>query len=258
MEIGAITGYIDVAQIVLYVFWIFFAYLIWYLHGENKREGYPLVSDLTERTSRVSPQGFPAIPSPKTFNLADGSSIQMPDFRGDARSLAMAPAAPHPGAAFEPTGNPMHDGVGPASWSERKDVPDLTVHGTPKLVPMRLAEGFHVAEEDPDPRGMTVVGADGVEAGKVSEVWVDRAEYLIRYLEVDVTGTGSRLLPMTMLRINDKRGLVTVRSILGAQFAGVPAHASPDQVTRLEEDKISAYYAGGTLYATPARAEPIL
>ena len=32
-----ITGYIDVAQIVLYVFFAFFIGLIYYLHGENKR-----------------------------------------------------------------------------------------------------------------------------------------------------------------------------------------------------------------------------
>ena len=45
MEIGAITEYVDVAQVVLYVFWIFFFLVIFYLHTENKREGYPLVTD---------------------------------------------------------------------------------------------------------------------------------------------------------------------------------------------------------------------
>ena len=29
-------------------------------------------------------------------------------------------------------------------------------------------------------------------------------------------------------------------------------------MTKLEEDKIMAYFAGGNLYATPARAEPLL
>ena len=49
METGAITGYIDVAQLVLYAFWIFFVGLIFYLRREDKREGYPLVSDRTVR-----------------------------------------------------------------------------------------------------------------------------------------------------------------------------------------------------------------
>jgi hypothetical protein len=42
MGTGAITGYVDAAQVVLYVFWIFFAGLIVYLIREGKREGYPL------------------------------------------------------------------------------------------------------------------------------------------------------------------------------------------------------------------------
>ena len=49
MGTGAITGYIDVAQIALYVFWGFFAALIYYLHQEDKREGYPLESDRSDR-----------------------------------------------------------------------------------------------------------------------------------------------------------------------------------------------------------------
>ena len=36
------TSYIDVAQVVLYGFWVFFAGLIFYLRTEDKREGYPL------------------------------------------------------------------------------------------------------------------------------------------------------------------------------------------------------------------------
>ena len=55
MQTGAITGYIDVAQVALYAFWIFFAGLIFYLRKEDKREGYPLV---TERPGYFL-EGFP-------------------------------------------------------------------------------------------------------------------------------------------------------------------------------------------------------
>ena len=51
---------------------------------------------------------------------------------------------------------------------------------------------------------------------------------------------------------------VSVKSIYGKHFDGVPRHASPRQVTKLEEDKISAYYGGGKLYADPAKAEPFI
>ena len=67
MATGAITGYVDVAQIVLYVFWAFFAGLIYYLLRENKREGYPLVSD---RSKHITVQGWPPVPAPKTLRVA--------------------------------------------------------------------------------------------------------------------------------------------------------------------------------------------
>jgi photosynthetic reaction center H subunit len=45
---------------------------------------------------------------------------------------------------------------------------------------------------------------------------------------------------------------------LAAQFENVPALKHPEQITRLEEEKICAYYGAGTLYATPERQEPLV
>ena len=42
METGAITQYIDVAQIVLYAFWALVAGLIYYPVRENPGEGYTM------------------------------------------------------------------------------------------------------------------------------------------------------------------------------------------------------------------------
>jgi photosynthetic reaction center H subunit len=64
------------------------------------------------------------------------------------------------------------------------------------------------------------------------------------------------LLPIPFARI--RRNQVEVHAIYGMHFAHVPATRSPDQVTKLEEEKISAYYGGGTLYADPARSEPLI
>jgi photosynthetic reaction center H subunit len=258
MQIGAITPYIDVAQIVLYAFWIFFVGLIIYLRREDKREGYPLESDRTERTDRVQVQGFPRMPAPKTFKLAHGGEVTVP--RAEvARELAATPAEAWPGAPLEPTGNPMLDGVGPAAYAMRADVPDMTHEGQPRIVPMRVATDFSVESRDPDPRGMAVLGGDNVRAGIVFDVWVDRAEPQIRYLEVKLADSGRQvLLPMGFARFDLWQPCVRVRSILSEQFNGVPGIASPDQVTLLEEDRISAYYGGGTLYAEPSRLEPKL
>jgi photosynthetic reaction center H subunit len=257
MPRGAITEYIDVAQVVLYAFWIFFAGLIFYLRREDKREGYPLESD---RSGLVLVQGYPAMPGPKSFLLSDGTTRTVPNPRSDRQNVAVAPVAAWPGAPMIPTGNPMKDGVGPASYANREDVPEHSIEGVPIIVPMRVLPDFQIDSHDADPRGMPVVGADGLTGGTVKDVWIDRAEILIRYLEVDVASTPgvSVLLPMAMARVSRGRRIVNVESILHDQFADVPKIANPNQVTKLEEDRIVGYYAGGTLYATPARQEPLL
>lgn len=254
MTTGAITGYIDVAQITLYAFWIFFAGLIYYLVQENKREGYPLESD---RSGSIEVQGWPPIPEPKTFLLQDGTIVSAPNYRVSDQVLKAAPGGNFPGAPLEPTGDkPMLDGVGPGAWANRADKPDLTFTKELRIVPLRSAPDFGVASQDTDPRGLPVLGADGVSGGTVVDVWVDRSEVMFRYLEVEVVGGRHVLLPINFTRIGQRS--IKVRSILGGQFVDVPGIRLPDQVTLLEEEKIMAYYGAGTMYATPDRQEPLL
>lgn len=257
MGTGAITSYIDVAQIALYVFWAFFAGLIYYLHQENKREGYPLESD---RSGSIHVQGFPAVPEPKTFLLRDGRTVQVPSpERDDPRDIAAVAIGGWPGAPLEPTGNPMLDGVGPGAWAQRADIVDATIDGDPRIVPLRSAPGYGLSKKDPNPIGMPVFGADHLVGGDVVDLWVDRAEAMFRYLELEVpTESGPRrvLLPMNFSKVEKHR--VQVRSILSTQFAFVPGTRLPEQITLLEEEKVMAYYGGGTLYATPQRQEPLL
>ncbi|MBU1360693.1 MAG: PRC-barrel domain-containing protein, partial [Gammaproteobacteria bacterium] len=190
--------------------------------------------------------------------LRDGRVVLAPDARRDAQlPLAAAPNAGYPGAPLEPTGNPMLDGVGPGAWAQRADVVDTTLEGLPRIVPLRDAPGFGLSRKDPDPIGLPVFGADGVIGGVVTDLWVDRAEAVFRYVELEVKGAPRRvLLPITFSKIDDQ--CVRVRSILGAQFAHVPATRQPGQITLLEEERVVAYYGGGTLYATPGRQEPLL
>jgi photosynthetic reaction center H subunit len=266
MRQGLILTDIDLAQVVLYAFWIFFAGLLIYLRREDKREGYPLES---ERSAFVTVQGFPKAPGPKSFLLADGAVVTVPRKEIDNPNLRAEPLEVWHGAPLKPTGNPMVDGVGPASYSERANIPDTTFDGHIRIVPMRVAKTHTIEGRDPDPRGMDVIGADGEVAGKVTDAWVDRSEAIIRYLEVEVAGgaavagkasSGGRkvLLPINFTRIDGRRRRVKVESILASQFGDVPTTASADQVTRREEDRITAYYGGGTLYAVPSRQEPIL
>ena len=112
MTHGAI-GHLDVAQIVLYAFWFFFAGLIWYLRQEDRREGYPLESE----TDGVGERGYLFIPDPKTFLLDDGTKIKAPTYVGDTRPVNATKVEPWPGAPLEPTGDPLLAGVGPGSWA---------------------------------------------------------------------------------------------------------------------------------------------
>ncbi len=254
--IQAVGSYIDVAQVTLYLFWLFFAGLVFYLHRENKREGYPLE---TERAtgSRVMVRGFPDVPSKKVYLNHDGRNLVVPAYGNDRADAPVVPGAEWPGSPFVPVGNPMADGVGPASYARREDVPELGVHGRPVIEPMRVATAYTIAEEGPNPIGMTVLGADGAVAGTVRDAWIDHSEAMIRYLEVDI-GARSVLLPMAMARVSRAKRVVKVASILASQFAGAPQHKTPDVVTKLEEDMIVGYFAGGHLYATPSRMGPLL
>ena len=258
MQYGGITGYMDVAQLTLYAFWIFFAGLVFYLRTEDKREGFPMIS---EQTGKISVEGFPPIPRPKMFRQLHGVSQTAPR-REDAEVVAAKPAEGWPGAPLVPTGNPMLDGVGPAAWCLRADVPEVTFDDAlPKIVPLRVATNFFLAWEDPDPRGMAVVGTDRKVAGVVKDVWIDRSETIVRFYEAEIpTAAGPRavLIPFGLAVVNGKTRQLRVRSLKADQFAAIPAVSNPDQVTLREEERIYGYFGGGNLYATPARAEPVI
>ncbi|TVQ58587.1 MAG: photosynthetic reaction center subunit H [Rhodobacteraceae bacterium] len=254
-------GNFDIAQLSLYLFWAFFAGLIVYLQRETMREGYPMESEVTGKPFMAGP--FGDIPSPKVFKLPHGGGeVLAPNPEKDAkeitdRKFAMKPTATWGGAPFEPTGDPMVDGIGPAAWAERRDVPDVTLHGDPKIVPLRVANDWNIDERDRDIRGWPVYGCDGAQAGTIKDLWVDRSESLFRYLEVDLGGK-SVLCPMTCALVHGQKKMITVDSIQADQFAKVPKLKKADQITFLEEEKVMAYYAGGKLYANQARQEPWL
>lgn len=255
MEFGAITGYVDLAQILLYVFWLFFAGLIYYLIREGHREGYPMETDGLGR----DPWAWPVPSAPKVFKTAHGD-VTVPDLAKGEPAYKAASTYASPGSPIEPAGDAMHAGVGAGAHANRADVPDTMLDGHPKIVPLRVAQAYGVSDKDPDPRGLPVIGGDGQPGGTVRDLWIDQAEMLFRYLEVEtpLAGGGSRrvLLPIPFAKV--KRTQVEVKSIFGKHFAGVPGLKNPDQVTFLEEDRITGYYGAGTLYADAQRSEPWL
>ncbi|GBF56859.1 reaction center protein H chain [Candidatus Phycosocius bacilliformis] len=254
------AGTVDVTEIVLYVFFGFFLMLVLYLLREGRREGFPLEHDVTGELEPTPGVFFRALP--KTYLLPGGGKLVKPDDSRDTHATQFKRTAAWSGSPIEPDGNPLTSGIGPGSYAMRADKPDMTNHGTTRLAPLRIATDYYTDKRDPELRGFALVGLDGAHAGTITDIWVDRAEFLIRYLEVDVTAEGGPtkhvLVPMTMCVV--QKGLKRVRldAVLGSQVAGAPTLANPDQITLLEEEKIVGYFGAGYLYATPARSEPAI
>lgn len=251
-----LTSYLDTAQVTLYLFWAFFAGLIYWLRKEDRREGYPLESDNPRLVGNASSL---LIPTPKQFLLPEGGSYSAPSFERDVREVQARRTSKAAGAPLEPEGNPMLAGVGPGAYALRHDAPELMRDGTPAVVPMRAAEQWSVYAGR-DPRGMALFAADGKQVGRVVDIWVDKADAIARYLEIALDGEteSRRLVPIPMLLVDEEKGRVDVAAIHSHQFSDVPQTAAPDTITLLEEEKISAYFAAGRLYADPKRLGPVV
>ena len=248
--------YVDVAELALYSFFGFFLALVFYLRREDRREGYPLEDDISGRVD--SDNSALLFDDAKTFLLPfDRGTVTTPTGERDPQPDNVTYNGPrYAGTPFEPTGNPLSSGVGPGAYAQRKDWPDLDYHGNPRVVPMRVAADILVADVREDPRGMPVTGCDGIIAGTVADLWIDRADHVVRYFEVALSGGGTALLPQTMSVVHRRH--VSTDSITAAQFAGSPGVRTPDQITFLEEEKVQAYFGAGYLWATPGRSEPYL
>ncbi|MBE7217475.1 MAG: PRC-barrel domain-containing protein [Caulobacteraceae bacterium] len=255
MHWGWTTKYFDATLILLYAFFIFFLGLVYYLQRESKREGYPMYSPEGGREL-----GFPEPPGPKTYETYNEGLVTLPNHR-PPRKLAAEPLFFFPGAPLVPTGDPMVDAVGPASFAQRRMTPLLDTEGVPLVQPLRnLADEWSLDRRDPDPRGMPVFGADKLLAGEVVDIWIDRTTMFLRYLEVALAGDPADrvVMPLAVTFINGGKRRISTRAVLAHQFAKAPRLSQPDLITAREEDQVSAYFASGYLYATPERSEPLI
>mgnify|MGYP005846453707 CR=1 FL=1 len=258
MNAAYIVGTLDVAELAFLLFFVFFIALVFYLNRESRREGYPLED---EQTGKIHP-GSLFDGDKKVFKLPHGRGTYVPeDNPRDDINIPAVQAFNAAGAPWVPTGDPMIDGLGPAAWANRAKYPDLTFDGRPRIVPIGQSHEIIVSPRDPQLIGWPVVAADGVTVGKVSDIWVDQAEHIIRYLEIETNSGKKVLAPMMVARVqtkgffNDKPELVEIDAITSAQFENVPQLETPGIITRYEEDRIQAYFGGGYMYATPERSE---
>ena len=245
-------GDTDLAALAIWGFWLFFAGLVVYLQRENMREGYPLED---ERDGAPRKSGTFGLPRDKTFDLPHGrGELTVPSGqRPDRDDVALRRTEGGAGSPYMPTGDPMIDGVGPAAWANRRDVPELDGHGHNKIQPMSKLDGFEVSAGR-DPRGLPVVAGDGEVVGRVVDLWIDVPEQMVRFLTIDLNpeGTGKqRIAPIHMAKVKNDR--VVIRSLRAHQFDAIPTPKSEGELTLLEEEKIFGWYAGGTLYHEEGR-----
>ncbi|TRD11987.1 photosynthetic reaction center subunit H [Erythrobacter insulae] len=272
-----IVGTFDVAELAFLSFFVFFIGLVIYLNRESRREGYPLEDEFT---GRIQPGTPLSDAGKKEFQLPHGRGTYIPeDVPRDPVNIPAERTFHAGGAPYHPTGNAMKDGMGPAAYANREDYPDLTFDGRPRIVPIADSHEIEIAPNDPNIMGWKVVAADKKVVGTVTDIWVDQSEHLIRYLEV-TTKKGTKVLTPMFVSVVQRKGplqglfpnnesltsgilpqndeLVEVDAITSDQFEDVPQIKTAGQITRLEEDKIQAYFGGGYMYATAERGEPWL
>lgn len=264
-----IVGNFDVAELAFLAFFVFFVGLVIYLNRESRREGYPLEHEQTgivERGLPLSDTGK------KVFKLPHGRGTYVPeDVPRDPVAVPGTQAFGAAGAPWVPDGDGMTSGMGPGAYAKREDYPDLTFDGHNRVVPLAMSHEIVIAKQDMDPVGLPVYALDKKLAGEVSDVWVDQSEHIIRYLEVTTKSGKKVLAPMNVCKVqgkgwlggitplvDDQTPLIDIDAITSEQFDAVPSVKTPNQITRLEEDQIMAYFGGGYLYATPERSEPWL
>jgi photosynthetic reaction center H subunit len=256
MPHGALGGDVDVAQIMVVVFFIFFVFLIYHLRKEDKREGYPM----KDSVGGADEVGFPLMPAPKTFRLLEGGVATAPHPE-IPQVFSGRPFWRGPGSAIEPVGDPLQAGVGPAAWSMRKDRPLTFGELQLQVVPIRATDkAWSVVWADLDPRGMPVFAADKTAVGTVIDLWVDRSVKILRYLEIELSldgAAGRRILaPIYHAHIKPRPGRVRLIGIPAASLPGAPGLASPDQITAREEDRVNAFFAGARFFRPVLEPRP--
>lgn len=254
------TQQIDVPEVVFVLFLLFFLGLVYHLRMEDKREGYPLESDRTDTTGgRVRVVGFPNMPKPKVFLRKFGGPVLAPGPRRE-RDLTglVVPLHDFPGSPVVPTGDPLVDGVGPASYALKEEVPDMTWDGHPNIVPLRKLPEHAMEATETSPIGMDVITRDGLKVGTVCDLWINVSELFGRYLEVELSprfGGDHVILPVAFADLRPRGKMAIVGMLTALQFSRVPRLSTPDIINLREEDRINAYYAGGHLYSRALEKE---
>ena len=249
--IGAFTQQIDLPEVLVAGFFLFFLAIVYYIRREDKREGYPLEEEKPRLNHSIV--GFPTMPPSKTYKLLEGGTRTLPQ-EYERRTISAKSRFPFPGAPVYPVGEPLLAGIGPGAYALRRDTPFVMHDGSPQLEPLRKATDYSCVDPELDPRGMTIFGSDWLRAGVATDIWIDKGSKILRYIEVALEGEAERrLLPIFYAHVDGKAKEIRVDCVKAAQLLLAPILKSPDVVTAREEDRINGFYAGGYLYSMPLK-----
>ncbi len=247
--IGSFTQHIDLPQVLLVAFGLFFAGLVVYLQRESKREGYPLEEEVPTVRHRIV--GYPDVPPTKTYRKLNGEVSVLPQ-EYERRDLSAGVRSRAPGMPIYPVGDPLLAGIGPGSYTLRRDEPWTMHDGTLQLEPLREATDYTCVDPDLDPRGMRVFGSDFKQAGVVFDLWIDKESKILRYFEVTLDGIAERrLVPIFYAVISGKAKEIRITCLKADQLAKAPILRDPDSITAREEDRVNGFFAGGHMYSRP-------
>ena len=111
----------------------------------------------------------------------------VPNLTPSPQTLRAEPAHAWAGAPLVPTGdNPMLDGVGPGAWADRADVPDIDFEGHDQdRAAARWPRTSRSRPRTPTRAACRWSAPTARSAARCVDLWVDKAEILFRYLEVE-------------------------------------------------------------------------
>jgi sporulation protein YlmC with PRC-barrel domain len=122
--------------------------------------------------------------------------------------------------------------------------------GEARVVPLKEAKDFKLADGAPDLRGWDVYAADRRRVGKVSELLVDPGAMKIRYLAVDLdddlfTLKEDRhvLVPLEAVDLQERSNDIWIRGLAADDVATLPAYMG-GAVDPLVEERVRGMFGG--------------
>lgn len=123
--------------------------------------------------------------------------------------------------------------------------------GEARIVPLKDAKDFKLAEGAPNLRGWSVYAADRKRVGEVAEMLVDPTAMKIRYLDVDLSDDlftlkedRHVLVPLEAVDLEARSRDVWIRGLAAEEVARLPAYTG-GPVDALVEERVRGVFGGG-------------